>query len=62
MSWKDRSMGFLREVRIEFHKTTWPSREELWESTLVVLATVAIIGVFIFAVDQVVSRIITIVL
>lgn len=62
MSWKDRASNFLREVRVEFHKTTWPTREELYESTMVVLVTVGIISAFIFVVDRVVSRLITMIL
>ena len=60
MSWKERADVFLREVWVESkHKVTWPTLEELRESTMVVLATVAIISVFIFFVDHMVSWVIT---
>ena len=63
MSWKDRANAFLREVWVEsLHKVTWPTREELYESTMVVLVTVAIISGFIFIVDRVVSRLVTLIL
>ncbi len=59
MSWKDRMSGFLREVRVEVRKVTWPTKAELYESTMVVLVTVVIISCFIFAVDFVVGHVIT---
>jgi preprotein translocase subunit SecE len=62
MSTMQRFNGFLKEVRVEFHKITWPTRGELWESTMVVLVTVAIISMFIFVVDQVVGRVVTAIL
>ena len=57
-----RSAGkFLREVRVEMSKVTWPSREELIQSTLVVLLAVAIAGTFIAILDVIFSRLITII-
>ncbi len=38
---------FLREVRIEMSKVTWPPRKELISSTGVVILAVAIAGVYI---------------
>jgi preprotein translocase subunit SecE len=55
----ERFNGFLKEVRVEVRKVTWPSKGELWESTVVVLVTVAIISLFIFVVDRVVGTIVT---
>ncbi len=48
---------FLREVRIELHKVTWPTRKDLFQSTLVVLVAVAISGAFIAALDFIFARI-----
>ncbi len=42
---------FLTEVRAEFKKVTWPSREQTLKQTGVVLVVVAIIGVFLGMVD-----------
>ena len=50
---------FLREVRLELSKVTWPSREELIQSTIVVIIAVVIAGVYIFAFDAVFSRLIS---
>jgi preprotein translocase subunit SecE len=43
---------FLIETKGELGKITWPTREELRESTIVVIATVFVITMFIGVVDQ----------
>jgi preprotein translocase subunit SecE len=50
-----RMTGFLKEVRIESTKVTWPSRKELRESTIVVVIAVTVIAVFIGAADRILS-------
>lgn len=49
---------FLREVKVEMGKVTWPGREELIQSTLVVLLAVVVAGTFIAILDLVFSRLI----
>jgi preprotein translocase subunit SecE len=46
---------FIREVRQEVAKVTWPGRRETGVTTMMVFAFVAIAAVFFLAVDQVVS-------
>ena len=46
-----RSMQFLREVKIELKKVTWPSRQQTLGSTLVVIVLVMILSVFLGMVD-----------
>ena len=46
-----RSVQFLREVKIELKKVTWPSRKQTMGSTLVVIVLVFIISVFLGIVD-----------
>ena len=48
-------MGFLHEVREEVLKCTRPSYAELQESTTVVVATMAILGLFILGCDYAIS-------
>jgi preprotein translocase subunit SecE len=43
--------SFLREVYDELRKVVWPTWGELYRYTLVVIVTVAILGVFIGGVD-----------
>ena len=44
---------YLRETSQEMKRVSWPSVAELKESTIVVLVTVAVITVFLFAVDKI---------
>jgi preprotein translocase subunit SecE len=49
--------NFLREVRVELEKVTWPGRKEVQAATLVIIALVLLLAVFIGGVDFVVSRV-----
>jgi preprotein translocase subunit SecE len=44
---------FLSEVRNELKRVTWPSQKEVYATTIVVILTSVIVGVYLFAVDQV---------
>jgi len=46
---------YMREVRAEAVKTTWPSRRETLQTTGLVLAMVVITAAFFLAVDQVIG-------
>jgi preprotein translocase subunit SecE len=46
--------GFLRDVRLEVKKTSFPNRGEVTNTTLVVVVTVIIFGIYLWIVDQVV--------
>ena len=46
---------FIRQVRQETAKVTWPSRRELGVSTVMVFIMVFIAALFFMAVDQVLS-------
>jgi preprotein translocase subunit SecE len=52
---------YLAETRTELKKVTWPSRQDLIDSTRVVIIATLIMTVFIGLVDQVLSRIIKLV-
>ena len=53
---------FLREVKVELKKVAWPSRKQTIGSTVVVIALVMIISIFLGAVDLGLSSLIRIVL
>lgn len=53
---------FLREVRIELSKVTWPTRKDTIASTSVVLVIVFLIGAFLGIVDLGLSRVMRILL
>jgi preprotein translocase subunit SecE len=48
----ERLKKFLKEVRLELTKVTWPTANELRGSTAVVIVTVLIFTVFIYLVDK----------
>lgn len=55
MSAMDQFQEFRKEVWLEAKKVSWPTREELRDSTLVVLATVILVAAFLFVVDKVIG-------
>lgn len=58
----EKSMQFLREVKVELKKVTWPTRKQTLGSTLVVVVLVMIISLFLGAVDFGLSSLIRVVL
>ena len=53
---------FLGEVRSELKKVTWPSRQEVRSTTLVVIATSIFFGFYLWGLDLVFSRVLSLVL
>jgi preprotein translocase subunit SecE len=43
---------FLNGTVSELHKCTWPSKSELFESTILVIVSIAVLAVFVFGIDQ----------
>jgi preprotein translocase subunit SecE len=58
----DKIKRFLREVKVELTKVTWPTMPELRGSTGVVIITVLVLSVFIGVVDLGLGRLIAVVL
>lgn len=50
-SWPARLSTYYDELRREMRLVTWPNREQVRSTTIVVLATVAFFGVFFGIVD-----------
>jgi len=46
---------YIRDVRVEMSKVSWPSRRELRDSTLVVIVMVFVVALFIGIVDRVLT-------
>jgi preprotein translocase subunit SecE len=53
---------FLREVKTELKKVTWPSRKDTLSGTVVVLVTVFIMAIFLGLVDTGLSNLIKVLL
>ena len=47
---------FVQEVLVEFRKVTWPSRQELVNSTVVVIVVTVVLAFFLGGVDIVLAR------
>ena len=66
LGWPGRKLAelraFLREVRSELKKVTWPSRKEVYSTTLVVIATSIMFGFYLWGLDIVFSRVMSLVL
>ncbi len=55
-------IDFLKQVRAEAKRVTWPTRQETIASTIAVFVMVVIASVFLFAADQILSFIVRLVL
>jgi len=58
----DKALQFLREVKIELKKVTWPSKNQTIGSTAVVIMLVMIISLFLGLVDTGLSSLVRLVL
>jgi preprotein translocase subunit SecE len=56
MSAMERFREYIKDVRSELAKVSWPTREELRDSTVVVIVTVLLVAAFIGIVDQGLNR------
>jgi preprotein translocase subunit SecE len=56
--WWSQSRRFLSEVRNETGRVTWPSRKEVYATTIVVILTSVFFGVYLWGVDLILSSII----
>ena len=53
---------FIRQVRTEVSKVTWPTRNETVVTTIMVMIMVFVMALFFLGVDQILSRVIRFVL
>ena len=54
--WIGRSKRFLAEVRNEMGRVTWPSRKEVYATTIVVILTSIFFGLYLWGVDLALDR------
>jgi preprotein translocase subunit SecE len=57
-----KAKAFIKDVRVEFLKVSWPSRDELIGSTMVVAVVSAIVAAFIGAVDHLLAMMISVII
>jgi preprotein translocase subunit SecE len=53
---KTKIIGFFSDIVKEMKKVTWPKREELKDSTMVVIVTSLIFAVFVFIIDKILNE------
>ncbi len=53
---------FIRQVRQETAKVTWPTRKETTITTIMVFIMVTLASIFLFTVDQIIAFLVRIVL
>jgi preprotein translocase subunit SecE len=55
LDYPKRFRQFLHDVRVETKQVTWPSRDDVKATTIVVIITVFVFGLYLFGVDLVAS-------
>lgn len=53
--WYKRFFGFLKDVRAETKKVTWPSKNEVYNTTIVVLFATFFFGFYLYVMDIILS-------
>jgi len=57
--WYKRIWPFLKEVKAEVKKVTWPSKNEVYSTTIVVILATIFFGFYLFFMDLIFSWVIT---
>lgn len=47
-----RSLGFVKEARVEVRKVVWPTRQETTQTTIAVLVMVLIVAIMLWLIDM----------
>ncbi|MBM4165895.1 MAG: preprotein translocase subunit SecE [Ignavibacteria bacterium] len=55
---KDKIQAFTAEIVKELGKVTWPTKDELKDSTMIVASVCSVLALFIFLVDNLLSLIV----
>ncbi len=53
---KQNIVGFLQGVGAEMKKVSWPSKDQLQESTIVTIVGMLVIAALVFVVDQIFTQ------
>lgn len=57
-----RGINYLREVGEEMRKVSWPTRQQVVESSVIVVLLSVILAVFTFTVDFILNRLLKLIL
>jgi preprotein translocase subunit SecE len=58
-SWWSNARTFMTEVRNEMKRVTWPTRREVYATTVVVILTSVFFGAYLAVVDYLISHTVT---
>ena len=56
MNWLDKTKEFFSEVRSEMRKVSFPTREEVVGTTIVVVITSSVFAVYLYAADFLIQQ------
>ena len=54
--------GFFNDIKLEMSKVSWPNRDELIGSTIIVIVSLAILALFIGLCDLFLSKIVNVIM
>jgi preprotein translocase subunit SecE len=57
--WYKRFINFLKDTKSELKKVTWPSRNEVYSTTIVVIIATVFFGFYLFFMDVLFSWLIS---
>ena len=53
----EKVLGYIRESRAELKKVTWPTKQQLWYSTIIVIVVTAVASAYLGLVDLILTGI-----
>ena len=54
--------GFFNDIKLEMSKVSWPTKDELIGSTIIVMVSLAILSIFIGICDLFLSKLVNIIM
>ncbi|MEG1604039.1 MAG: preprotein translocase subunit SecE [Cloacibacillus sp.] len=51
----DKVLDYIRESRAELKKVTWPTKQQLWYSTIIVIVVTAVASAYLGLVDLILT-------
>ena len=58
MTWTTQVRDFVKDVQVESTKVSWPTRNELRDSTIVVIIATLLVSFFVGIVDRILAALI----
>jgi preprotein translocase subunit SecE len=60
-NWFTRARRFITDVRAELTRVTWPTRREVWATTVVVILVSVLFGVYLYGIDLILSWLVSLI-